>query len=384
MVSSHIAIALGINYFRGLTDWMKLQDNEQLRTIVDSAPIGICILSAENLVAEIVNDKFLEIAGKPREAILGKWYWEPFAEARAYYEAALLGVVSSGETYYADEVSLMLVRHGKEEWIFVTFVYAPVLDASGSVSKIAVWVLENTAQVREREKVVAAKQAAELERDRLYEFFDQVPAGICVLTGPELVYELVNPNYQELLPGRELLGRPIFEALPELVDTPLQQVLLDVYHKGESAEFKELLIPVAEQENGRTFDRFFTFNYVPRYNIQGKVDGIFAFVYEVTGILESKLRAEQASSDLEQILSILPASVVVIRGEELIVEMINGTNLDYWQKTREEVIGRPFLEILPDLADQPFAGQLRRVMQTGEIIDVKESPVLFIDENGSV
>jgi len=91
-----------------------------------------------------------------------------------------------------------------------------------------------------------------------------------------------------------------------------------------------------------------------------------------------------AKNNLEQILNMLPASVVVIRGEELIVEMINDSNLAYWNKNKSEVIGRPFLEILPDLADQPFAGQLRRVMQTGEIIDVKESPVLFTDSDGSV
>jgi two-component system sensor histidine kinase VicK len=363
---------------------MNLQDNEQLKTIVDSAPIGICILGADDFVAEMLNDKFLEIAGKPRESILGKWYWEPFAEARAYYEEALAQVVSSGQAYYADEVSLMLLRHGKEEWIFVTFVYAPVLDENGKVTKVAVWVLENTAQVREREKVNQAKQAAEKERDHLYGFFNQIPAGICVLSGPELVYELVNPNYQALLPGRQLVGRPIFQALPELVGTPLEQVLLNVYHKGIPAEFKELLIPIAEEENGPTINRHFTFNYEPRYDISGKVNGIFAFVYEVTEILQSKFIAEQVTSDLEQILSMLPASVVVIRGDDLIVEMINGTNLNYWKKTREEVIGKPFLEILPDLADQPFAGQLRKVMKTGEIIDVKESPVFFTAEDGTV
>jgi two-component system sensor histidine kinase VicK len=363
---------------------MKLEDNKQLKIIVDSAPIGICILSAEDLVAEMVNDKFLAIAGKTRESIIGKWYWESFAEARVFYQDALSGVISSGETYYADEVKLMLVRHGKEEWVFVTFVYAPVVDEYEQVSKVAVWVLENTTQVREREKVVIASQALQKDRDRLYDFFNTVPAGICILSGPELVYELVNPNYQALLPGRELLGRPIFQALPELLGTPLEQVLLDVFHKGTPAEFRDLLIPVAEQEKGITTNRFFTFNYVPRYNSEDKIDGIFAFVYEVTGILESKHKAERATGDLEQILSMLPASVVVIRGEELIVEMINGTNLDYWKKTRQEVIGRPFLEILPDLADQPFAGQLRRVMATGEVIDVKESPVLFAAEDGSI
>jgi PAS domain S-box-containing protein len=80
----------------------------------------------------------------------------------------------------------------------------------------------------------------------------------------------------------------------------------------------------------------------------------------------------------------LPASVVIIRYDELIVEMINDSNLAYWKKTRDEVVGRPFLEILPDLADQPFAGQLRRVMQTGEIIDIKESPVLFTEPDGTI
>ncbi|RQO74340.1 hypothetical protein DBR43_02790 [Pedobacter sp. KBW06] len=91
----------------------------------------------------------------------------------------------------------------------------------------------------------------------------------------------------------------------------------------------------------------------------------------------------QAKGNLEQILNMLPASVVVIRGDDLIVEMINESNLAYWNRTKEQVLGKPFLEILPDLADQPFAGQLRRVMETGEIIDVKESPVLFTAEDGS-
>jgi len=91
-----------------------------------------------------------------------------------------------------------------------------------------------------------------------------------------------------------------------------------------------------------------------------------------------------ANSSLAQILDMLPASVVVIKGRELLVDMINDSNLKYWNKTRDEVIGRPFLEILPDLAEQPFAGQLRRVMDTHEVIDVKESPVLFTSADGSI
>lgn len=101
-------------------------------------------------------------------------------------------------------------------------------------------------------------------------------------------------------------------------------------------------------------------------------------------LIASQEQLSIANNNLGQILNMLPASVVVIRGYDLIVETINDSNLAYWNKTRDEVVGRPFLEILPDLADQPFAGQLRKVMDTGVVIDVKESPVRFENPDGSI
>jgi len=264
---------------------MQLTDGEDLYNTVLRAPIGICILNADTLVAGIVNDKFLEVAGKPYDAIFGKYYWDAFAEARVYYESALNEVVQTGEAYHADEVELMLIRHGKEEMIFVTFVYSPVKDETGKVTKVAVWVLENTRQVTERQKSDVARAAAQKERDRLASFFMQAPAGICILEGPNLVFELVNPAYQRLLPGRKLLGRPIFEALPELAGTPLQEVLLNVYRTGESFDINELLIPVAEYEGGPTQDRYFTFNYLARRDENDQIDGILVFVFEVTAMI---------------------------------------------------------------------------------------------------
>jgi PAS domain S-box-containing protein len=126
---------------------------EALRNLVLQSPIGICVLDAATLISEIVNDKFVEIAGKPYEAIIGKWYWDTFAEAALYYEAALQTVVEKGEPFFANEVELMLIRHGKEEVVYVTFVYEPMKDSSGIVKKVVVSVLENTFQVQARRKV---------------------------------------------------------------------------------------------------------------------------------------------------------------------------------------------------------------------------------------
>lgn len=49
----------------------------------------------------------------------------------------------------------------------MTFVYAPVKNNNGDVVKVAVWVLENTKQVTERQKVEAARAAMKQERDGL-------------------------------------------------------------------------------------------------------------------------------------------------------------------------------------------------------------------------
>ena len=155
---------------------MLLQNDQNLFNTVMTAPIGICILDAATLTSEIVNSKFLEVAGKPYDAIYGRFYWDSFAEAREYYEAALAGVVQTGQPYYADEVELMLIRNGKPEMIFVTFVYSPVRSNDGNVTKVAVWVLENTMQVAARRKIEKANEQLEISQGEILNLNDELAA----------------------------------------------------------------------------------------------------------------------------------------------------------------------------------------------------------------
>lgn len=329
---------------------MQLTEGEDLYNIVLHAPIGICILNSETLVAELVNDKFLEVSGKPYEEISGRFYWDAFAEVRSHYEDALAGVVSTGQPYYADEVALMLIRHGTEEMIFVTFVYAPVKNKEGNITKVAVWVLENTKQVTERQKTEAAKATFKQERDRLQNFLMQAPAGICILDGPELVYELVNPAYQQLLPGRKLSGRPIFDALPELVDTPLQEELINVYQTGTPVDINELMIPIAAYEGGPTQERYFSFSYLPRRDEHNHIDGILTFVYEVTRMIhvqqdleKAREQAEQQKRIYETIISGTPDLMYVFNLDYRFT-YANDALLTMWGKDWDNAIGKNLLE----------------------------------------
>ena len=53
---------------------------------------------------------------------------------------------------------------------------------------------------------------------RMTSLFSHAPVAIAVLRGPDHVYELANPRYRDLVGGREVVGQPIREALPELAD----------------------------------------------------------------------------------------------------------------------------------------------------------------------
>jgi two-component system sensor histidine kinase VicK len=405
---------------------MQLTEGEDLRNTVLNAPIGICILDAATLVAEIVNSKFLEVAGKPYDAIQGQFYWDAFAEARVYYEAALAVVVESGEAYYADEVALMLIRNGQEENIYVTFVYSPVNDPAGKIRKVAIWVLENTKQVSERQKIEAERAFFQRERDRLKSFFMHAPAGICILSGPNLVYDLVNPGYQELLPGRNLVGRPIFEALPELVGTPLQDVLLNVYRTGEACEIKELLIPVAEYEGGPTHDRYFSFNYQARRDERENIDGILAFVFEVTGMTkvqqdqlamneelvaineesqalneeltsandvlmvtqqelqqetqEKQLAIERLKANEQNVRNMVrqaPVGMCIVEGNPLFVMEINDNFLEIVGRLREEFDSKPYWEVISEAA--PYYRPITdNVIATGITYHANERELMLI------
>ncbi|MES2622171.1 MAG: PAS domain-containing protein, partial [Bacteroidota bacterium] len=265
-------------------------------------------------------------------------------------ETALNGVVETGEAYYADEEEMMLIRHGREEIIFVTFVYAPIKGLSGKVSKVAVWVLENTKQVAQRKSAEGVGAAFQKERDRLKEVFMQAPLGICILNGRELVYELVNPAYQRMLLGRKLLGRPIFEALPELAGTQIESAMRNVFDTGDSYEVENLLIPVAAYEGGETVDRFFSFSFQARHNENSEIDGIVNVVHEVTENIKvlSELReareiADQQKRVYETIISGTP-DLMYVWDLKYRFTYVNKALLTMWGKTWEAAIGKGLRE----------------------------------------
>lgn len=279
---------------------MDMTDENYLRGTILNAPIGICILNTETFVAELLNDKFLEVAGKPREDIIGHLYCGPFAGTKDYHEKALINVVKTGKAFYGDEVAVTLARQGKVINILINFVYVPVTDAYQNVCKIAVWALENANQLKARHEIDGLNklsnknialhtanvsltdlntrlQESETDFKRLVE---QAPVAIMVLRGPAMVIDIVNQDMLKIL-GRDtsIIGKPLLEGLPEIKGAPAANQLFEVYETGVAADGNEAPVPI--KTDGIIETRYFNFSYRPLLD-NGKVIGVMDVAVEVT------------------------------------------------------------------------------------------------------
>jgi len=136
----------------------RLEDSEQnFRRLVMQAPVGICIVKAGSLEVEMVNNVFLNLVGRKREEMFSKPYWEILREAADYYAPILQRVFETGIPYTGTEHKVMLIRNGKEEIVYVNFVYEPIKSESESIDRVMMLAIDVTKQALSRIEIEEAQ-----------------------------------------------------------------------------------------------------------------------------------------------------------------------------------------------------------------------------------
>ncbi|WP_414472512.1 PAS domain-containing protein [Microvirga sp. M2] len=136
------------------------------------------------------------------------------------------------------------------------------------------------------------------ERDRMRALFQRAPGFMCVLQGPELVFEFMNESYQLLVGSRDLTGLPIRAALPEIEGQGFFELLDEVYRTGEPFVGRNMPVHIQREPGGPLEKRFVNLVYQPIVEADGSVSGIFAEGHDVT----HQMRAEQALRQLNETL----------------------------------------------------------------------------------
>ena len=167
--------------------------------------------------------------------------------------------------------------HIKEKLIWCLKTGQPVFDKSqnfiGYVGSIT-----NISERKKAEEEINRKR--EDERKLLYGFFMEAPAIFCVLRGPEHIFEIANPLYLELVGNRNITGKTVRDALPELAGQGFFELLDDVYKNQKKFIGKEL--PVSIDRGKGPEDLAITFIYQPIVNSFNETDGILVYANDVT------------------------------------------------------------------------------------------------------
>ncbi|HZH10383.1 MAG TPA: PAS domain-containing protein [Microvirga sp.] len=244
----------------------------------------------------IYNDAYIPILGDRHPGALGKPFFSVWPEVREVIEPVIDAAFAGQESFFED-LEVTLHRPGFPERAWFTFSYSPILDDQGEIPGVLCVCVETTASVLNR-------QAAHQEQMRQRRIFEQAPEFICIMTGPDHIFDFVNEAHKRLFGSADWIGKPVREAFPDLVGQGFYELLDSVYTTGERYVAKAT--PVTFRVAGQTEEqRFLDFIYEPVRDESGQVTGIFCSGFDVTEqnrtrqqLVESEARLREKGEQL--------------------------------------------------------------------------------------
>ncbi|WP_158501506.1 PAS domain S-box protein [Vitiosangium sp. GDMCC 1.1324] len=164
-------------------------------------------------------------------------------------------------------------------------------------------------------EVESARAETEAERRRLHQLFTEAPAGIALLQGPQHVYIFSNPLNTELIGTREVMGKPVREALSRAEEQGFISVLDQVYSTGETFVAKEGPAHF-RQPDGSMRQEYLDIIVQPTRDAAGEIDGIAVFIFKVTEKVLARQKLEVLAEELrrseERLRTLVEASSVIL------------------------------------------------------------------------
>jgi signal transduction histidine kinase len=150
-----------------------------------------------------------------------------------------------------------------------------------------------------REERARRDRELEVERARLAHVFQHAPAFLAILRGPTHIFELVNDAYSQLVGHREVLGKPVLEALPEVRDQGFIGLLHGVLETGEPFVGREVPITLVRSPGEAPQERFVDLVYLPLVEADGTRSGVIAHGTDVTDHVRARAEVERLFRESE-------------------------------------------------------------------------------------
>ncbi|WP_227496694.1 response regulator [Massilia litorea] len=303
----------------------RTEQSKHLLRLVEQAPGFVCFFRGPTHVYELQNEAHHRLAG--HRDIIGKPVREALPElaGQGFFEL-LDDVYQSGQPHVGRGVPLTVHRpDGAAVASYIDFVYQPIFDENGSVlgifsqgsdvteqvinarslvqkqSELEQTILDRTSALEDARRALARADALQLSNTFFQSLFEQAPGFICVLKGPAHVFELANGAYRKLTGERDLIGKDVRDALPEVEGQGFFELLDKVYQTatpvvGQSVQLELQDVP------GKIVTHFVDFIYQPILDAQGQSTGIFVQGSDVTKQKQAMDEVQKYQKELESLV----------------------------------------------------------------------------------
>ena len=330
-----------------------------------SSPYPYLVMATDLTIID-ANDAYLRSVQRSKEDIVGLYVFDAFPpnpddpdstnviEVKASLETAIATKVPHTTPFLRYSVPVETANGVEFVERFWNAVHTPALRADGTVA----FVYQNAIDVTDLYKFDRTSQSAALqldgsaskrteefnraqmheamvrilkdERGHMRNLFNQAPGFVAVLTGPEYVFEMANEAYYQLVGHRELIGKRLWDALPEVQGQGFEERLAQVYTSGEAWKTDSMPITVQRQPGGPVQQRYIDLSYQAYRAEDGTILGVFAQGYDVTEAHDAR---EGERESTERLHEGLVAARMVVWDWDL------ATNLLYLSENALQVLG---------------------------------------------
>jgi signal transduction histidine kinase len=235
-----------------------------------------------------VNDAAEPLLQTTRDRLLGRTLWEMFPGVIGspfegpYREAMATGRVTSAEAYFPPLGTWFDVH--TYPWPGGLMVHFRDIGKR----KIA---------EAERERLL---HALEVERARLAEVFRRAPSFMVVFRGPDNVYDFVNESYYQLVGHRDIIGKPLLEAIPEIRDQGFDPIINRVRETGEPWVAREAPVQLQRTPGATLEIRYLDMVFQALTEADGTRSGVIVHGSDITAQVLARREVEHLLGESER------------------------------------------------------------------------------------
>ena len=313
------------------------------------------------------NDAFrpsLGIDGK--HPALGKTGKEVWSDIWDSIGPLIKQVMTTGEPVWFDDQLVPFYRDGKVQEIYWTFSYSPAYGDNGQINGVFVTCSETTQKVKTIQQLADSKD--------LLEF---------AIEATELGTWDLNPLTNKFTANARL--KSWFGLLPD--DEIDLSVAIDVIANKDKNRVNDAIQHALQYASGGQYDIDYTLVHPITQTeriVRAKGKALFTedkLAYRFNGTLQDitdRKKVEQSLAESEQslrsVVESAPFPIGVYVGRQMQIQLANQSIKDVWGKG-DDVIGKRYSDILPELANQNIYQQLDSVLTTGVPFHAKNQRV---------